>query len=298
MTRQEPGLTDHHDHLLAEDDDERNAVDNAAALPAKLVFETIRLQGEEELQRPMRALWWAGVAAGLLISFSVWGEAILRAVLPDNGSRYIIENAGYSLGFVLVILGRMQLFTENTITTVVPVVQNPTRQSFLRTGRLWAVVLIANLVGAFGAAAFMVFAPVLSEPVFKAVIALSEHATGMNWQEGLARGIPAGVLIAALVWMSPSVVGAQLPLIILITWFIALGDFTHIVAGSVEMAFLLLLGELPVTTAIFQFFLPVLLGNVIGGTVVFTLLTWAQIRHEVRLAKERKLPYAARNHLR
>ncbi|MFY0312542.1 formate/nitrite transporter family protein [Leisingera sp. D0M16] len=274
--------------VLAEEEKEREAVEEATGLSAKLIFETIRLEGEEELRRPVRALWWLGLAAGLLMSFSVWGEAILRSSLPESSWRFIVENLGYSLGFVLVILGRMQLFTENTITTVVPVTLCPTWQSFRRTGRLWAVVLTANVAGAFIAAAFLAFTPVMSAPMAEAMLALSHHATGMPWAEGLVRGIPAGVLIAALVWMLPQANGSELRLIILITWLIALGDFTHIVAGSVEMAFLMVQGELPLMPALFRFFLPVLAGNVIGGTAVFTLLTWAQIRPEVKEAEEKE----------
>ncbi|MCE8548463.1 formate/nitrite transporter family protein [Ruegeria pomeroyi] len=268
--------------ILAEEEKEREAVEEATALSPKLIFEAIRLNGEEELGRPARALWWSGIAAGILISFSVWGEAILRANLPDRDWRYLVENLGYSLGFVLVILGRMQLFTENTITTVVPVVLSPSRNSFLRTGRLWAVVLAANTVGAFVAAGFMVYAPVLSTAVQDAIAALSHHATAMPWHQGLLRGIPAGILIAALVWMLPGADGSALPLIILFTWLIAAGDFTHVIAGSVEMAFLLVSGDLTFVPAVFGFFIPVLLGNIIGGTMVFTLLTWAQIRPEVK----------------
>ena len=261
--------------------DEREAVREASPLSSRLVFEAIRQHGEEELRRPAGALWWSGVAAGVLICFSVWGEALLRAKLPDTEWRYIVENAGYSMGFLLVILGRMQLFTENTITTVVPVVLRHNGPAFWRTMRLWAVVLAANVVGAFGIAAFMAFAPVMEEDVATAVAELSRHATGLTASESFYRGIPAGVLIAALVWMMPSAKSSRVPLIILFTWLIALGDFTHIVAGSVEMAYLMVQNQLDVGPALTRFFFPVLAGNVIGGTVVFTLLTWAQIKAEI-----------------
>ena len=88
-------------------------------------------------------------------------------------------------------------------------------------------------------------------------------------------------MIAALVWMLPGSEHNQVAIIILFTWLIALGDFTHIVAGSVEMAFLAVQGLIGVQQAVFGFFLPVLLGNVVGGTVIFTLLAWAQIKPEV-----------------
>ncbi|MFK7763825.1 MAG: formate/nitrite transporter family protein [Roseobacter sp.] len=273
--------TDAQSHDLTRRKEEKEAVDEAVGLSPRLVFETIRRNGEEELERPMRALWFSGIAAGLLISFSVLGEAILRAHLPDAPWRYIVENAGYSLGFLLVILGRMQLFTENTITTVIPVTLKPTRHAFERTIKLWCAVLAANVVGAFLIAGFFAYAGVLSDEVFSAMVDLSHHATGMPSIEGMMRGIPAGILIAALVWMLPSSQGSEIGIIILFTWLIALGDFTHIVAGSVEMAFLLVQAEIGVNQAVFGFFIPVLIGNIVGGTVIFTMLTWAQVQPEV-----------------
>lgn len=260
--------------------------DDSVNLSPRVIFETIRIEGEEEIRRPMRALWFSGVAAGILISFSVLGEAYLRAYLPDESWRYIVENFGYSFGFLLVVLGRMQLFTENTITTVVPIMIDRTAKSVYRTGRLWGVVLGANLMGAFLVAFFLAYSGVLSPLVHNTVVELSRHATGFPPMEGFVRGIPAGVLIAALVWMMPTVPASPISLIVLFTWLIALGDFTHIIAGSVEMAFLLVQGLLGWDTAIFSFFLPVLAGNVFGGTAVFTMLAWGQIQPEIEGTKK------------
>lgn len=266
---------------LIEHQSEDDAVEEAAMLSPKLLFESVRRNGEEELLRPNRALLFSGIAAGILISFSVLGEALLRTWLPDAEWRYIVENMGYTFGFMLVILGRMQLFTENTITTVAPVLINRSGAAFQRMIALWTLVLGANVIGAFIVAGFFVYAPVLSTDVAAAFTDLSRHATGMPAMEGLMRGIPAGVLIAALVWMLPTAKGNEVTLIFLFTWLIALGDFTHIVAGSVEMAYLLVQADLGLGQAVFGFFLPVLAGNVIGGTVIFTLLVWAQIQPEV-----------------
>jgi len=274
-------MSDKANSELVEEEHEHRTVEKLTSVSARLIFETIRREGEEELNRPKGALWWSGIAAGLLISFSVWGEALLRASLPDTQWRYIFENFGYSLGFILVILGRMQLFTENTITTVVPLVMKPRLSSLARVARLWAIVLAANVVGAFVVAAFLAYAPILTPEVRSAMIDLSLHATGMPPIEGLMRGIPAGVLIAALVWMMPGANHGRLMLIVIFTWLIALGDFTHIIAGSVEMAFLLVQHQLDAWQAVFGFFLPVLVGNIIGGTLVFTLLTTAQIKPEI-----------------
>lgn len=262
---------------------EEASVTKATRLSARLIYEVVRRDGEEELRRPMLSLLWSGIAAGILISLSVLGEAIFRQNLnPEAPSSYLIENAGYSLGFIAVIFGRLQLFTENTISTVLPVIAHSDRESFYAMLRLWALVLAANAVGAFIAAGFMGLTGALSPGIVATITDLSHHATGFGAYEAFLRAIPAGVLVAAIVWMMPSAEGNAFFIIFTFTWLIAAGDFTHIVAGTVEMAFLLLRGDLGFAPAMLDFFLPVLAGNIVGGTAIFALLAWGQVRNEVQ----------------
>ncbi len=256
-------------------------VEETENLSSKDIFEVIRREGQEELERPKASLFWSGIAAGMMISLSVLGEAIFRTYLPDTPWRYLLENLGYSLGFIVVILGSMQLFTENTITTVLPVMRDPSASMFHQVGILWFIVLFANVVGAFIAAAAFAYGSFIPAELLPAITELSEHATGFTASEAFQRAIPAGVIIAAIVWMLPKSEGFELFLIMIFTWLIAAGDFTHIVAGSVEMAFLMVQGALPFTTAMWNFFLPVLAGNILGGTVIFALLSFGQVRHEL-----------------
>ncbi|WP_425092147.1 formate/nitrite transporter family protein [Tropicimonas sp. S265A] len=260
---------------------EEYAVRDATRLNSKLIYEVIRRDGEEELERPANSLIWSGIAAGILISFSVLGEAIFRAYLPDEAWRYLIENIGYSFGFLLIILGRMQLFTENTITTILPLVAERSLECLFAVLRLWSIVLAANIVGALIAAAFITTSGAVSDDLLLVVNDLSYHATGFPAMEAFLRAIPAGILVASIVWMMPGQNGSDVLLILLFTWLIAAGDFTHIIAGSVEMWVLVIQGELGASAALFQFFIPVLAGNVVGGTAVFTLLAWGQVKAEV-----------------
>lgn len=262
---------------------EEQSMKQAASLAPHMIYEVIRREGEEELERTKRSLFWSGIAAGILISLSVLGEAIFRTYLPDTPSRFLIENLGYSLGFLAVIMGRMQLFTENTITTVLPIMGKRTLASLGCMLRLWGIVLGANVIGAFAAAALFVFTPAIPADILPAIISLSEHATGMPAAESFWRAIPAGVIVALIVWMLPQAAEAAFFLILTFTWLIAAGDFTHIVAGSVEMAVLMLQGTLGLGDALTGFFVPVLLGNIIGGTVIFTLVAWGQVRDEVEI---------------
>lgn len=264
-----------------EEKEDEISIQEAAKLAPKLVYEVIRRDGEEELSRETNSLVWSGIAAGIMISFSFLGEAIFRTYLPEGPSRFLLENLGYSLGFLLVIIGRMQLFTENTITTVLPFMQEPSGHMAGRVARLWAIVLTANVVGAFAIASLFVFTPALPADLTPALTSLAQHATGLSALDGFFRAVPAGILIAAIVWMMPQSTENSFFIIVAFTWLIAAGDFAHIVAGSVEMAYLVVQGLLPFSSAMFGFFLPVLFGNIVGGTVIFTLMAWGQVKDEV-----------------
>ena len=258
------------------------AVEEASELNSKLIYEVIRRDGEEELARPIRALFWSGVAAGIMIGFSVLGEAIFRTYLPENSTQFLIENLGYSFGFLLVIMGRMQLFTENTLTTVLPLMRKPNARMFASVARLWSIVLSANVIGAFIFASAIALTPMIPSTLLPAIEDLSHHATGLGASSSFFRAIPAGILVAAIVWTLPQSDTSAVFVIVLFTWLIAAGDFTHVVAGSVEMAFLMVQGELGVLPAVTQFFLPVLAGNVVGGTAIFALMVWGQVREEIQ----------------
>lgn len=273
----------------AESQEEEETVSKASPLPSKLIYEIIRREGEEELARSNRSLIWSGVAAGLMMSFSVLGEAIFRTYLPDSPSAYLVENLGYSFGFLLVIMGRLQLFTENTITTVFPFLDHPCWECGISTLRLWSIVLFANVVGAF-IAAWMMHTNAIPADIRPAIQSLSEHATGMGAWQSFLRGIPAGILVAALVWSMPQANTSRFFVILAFTWLIAAGDFTHIIAGSVEMAYLATGGEIGLSAALFGFFLPVLAGNIFGGTAVFTMIAYGQVVDDImeKRARDRR----------
>ena len=267
-----------------DDESERQreeSVAKALALPSSVIYEIIRREGEEELARTNRSLVWSGLAAGLMMSFSVLGESVFRTYLPDAPHRYLIENIGYSFGFLLVIMGRLQLFTENTITTVFPFLNNPCWSCGLSTLRLWSIVLAANVVGAFIAAWVMYATAAIPAELRPAILSLSEHATGMGAWHSFMRGIPAGILVAALVWSMPQATGSRFLVILAFTWLIAAGDFTHIIAGSVEMAYMLISGNVGLGTALGGFFVPTLLGNIVGGTAIFTMIAYGQVVDEL-----------------
>jgi formate-nitrite transporter family protein len=256
-------------------------VEEMSAPRTPVIYEVVSRLGDEEMARPNTSLWWSGVAAGLSISFSLLAQAILETHLPDEPWRPLVTGFGYSVGFLMVVLGRQQLFTESTITVVLPVLKDMSFASLWRMGRLWAIVLAANLVGTSIAALISSYMPVLTPELLQGMLHISRGLLELSWAEMFFRGISSGFLIAAMVWMIPSAESAKFAVITLMTYLIAIGGFTHIVAGSLEAYLLVLNGDWEWWRMIGQFMTPVLAGNVVGGTVLFALISHAQVMEEI-----------------
>src|SRR5262249_40347515 len=150
------------------------------------------------------------------------------------GWRPLVSGFGYSVGFLMAVLARQQLFTENTLTVVLPVMAELTSANLARLARIWGIVFVANMVGTLFAALFCTFTPVLTPEIRGAMLELSRHTMENGWLEMFFRSISSGFLIAAMVWLLPSAEGAQFHVITLMTYLIAVGGFVHIIAGGME----------------------------------------------------------------
>ncbi len=242
----------------------------------------VRAEGVEELRRPAPSLWWSGVAAGLCISTSILAEGVLHASFAGHPYRPAIVSLGYSVGFVLVILGRLQLFTENTITVILPLLAERSARMLAATARLWTIVFVANLVGTFITALVTLKLGTAGPEFMAAMLEVSHRSSDHSAWEGMVRGIPAGFFIAVLVWILPSSRGFEIWTIVIVTYLIALGGFTHVVAGSAEAFLLLIDGRIDLGDTVFRLILPVLAGNIIGGTGLFAVLAYGQVMEEIK----------------
>lgn len=142
-------------------------------------------------------------------------------------------------------------------------------------------MLAGNLVGCLLFAVFLAYSGALSSEVTSATVAIGHELMANTPMQMFVKGIVSGWLIAALVWMLPSAEGTEIFVITLITYLIALGGFTHVVAGSVEALYMWLSGYESFLHVVAGFFLPTLLGNVAGGTVLFAVVSYAQVREEI-----------------
>jgi formate/nitrite transporter FocA (FNT family) len=262
--------------------DDVHDIEESSRLNAPMIYEVLRREGEGELDRPITSLWWSGVAAGLSISFSLLAQAALQSFLPDAPWRSLVTGFGYTVGFLISVLARHQLFTENTITAVLPIAVDLNGRNLARMGRLWGVVLFANFVGTFVAGLFFTFTPVLTPEIHAAMLDIARHTMENNIPQMFSKGIGAGFLIAGMVWLLPSAKDSHFHVIILMTYLIAICGFTHIIAGSLEGFMLVLNAHMGVLDLLTRFMVPTLLGNVIGGTVLFSLISYGQVADEMK----------------
>lgn len=260
--------------------EERDQVSQRVAISAAVVHETVREEGERELERHPRALAWSALAAGLSMGFSMIGRGLLESALPATPWRPLIGSLGYSLGFLIVVLGRQQLFTENTLTVMLPLFAHPDRRTLLRVLRLWILVLAGNLVGAFIVATLAAHTTVFTAHQQQTFLMLGLDDLRGNFGLVLLRAVFAGWLIALMVWLLPASENARLHIVVILTYFVALGGFAHIIAGSVDTLFGVTMGAISWTHYLGGFLVPTLLGNIIGGVSLVAFLNYAQVAAE------------------
>jgi formate/nitrite transporter FocA (FNT family) len=257
---------------------ERGEVEQKRPPRVAVLHETIRLQGEEELRRGLLALSLSALAAGLSMGFSMLARGLLHRHLDGLPGAFLIESLGYPFGFLVVILARQQLFTENTMTAVLPLMTHPDLRALGSLLRLWSVVFVGNLAGTALFAYGILHMQLFDEATQSALRGIGVEVMGNTPLQMFTKGIVAGWLIATMVWLLPAAEHARIGVIVITTYLIALGGFTHIIVGSVETFYLLFAGGLSLDGFVTHFALPTLAGNVVGGSCIFALISHAQVR--------------------
>lgn len=257
--------------------EEQKEADARTSISAPVVHEAIRHDGEEELRRPLSAVAWSGLAAGLSMGFSFVAEGLIQRHLPPAPWRPLLTSLGYPFGFLIVILGRQQLFTENTLTAIIPLLARRNLRTLFFVLRLWAVVLISNLAGAHIFAWAVGNTSILRPEVQESLRALATEAAAVSFGTALLRGIFAGWLIAMVVWMLAAVDSGRIAIIFILTYVVGLAGLTHIIAGSVEVLFLVMIGAHSWLSYLGGYMLPTLIGNIIGGVALVSALNHAQV---------------------
>jgi formate-nitrite transporter family protein len=244
---------------------------------------------ESEAERATSSLLWSAIAAGLVIGFSFLATAFAAHVFPEpeHVKRLAIAVA-YPTGFIFVVMGRSELFTENTLRPVVPLLHRRDRDSLRTLLRVWGLLLIGNLIGAVIFAWVLAKTPAVDRVLRPALDSVATEATRGTFSETFYLAIFAGWLIALLAWLVASTHNAiaQMALVWLTTACISAFCFRHSIAGAVEAVYRAFTGDATWGAMSGEFILPAVLGNTVGGVVLVALLNYAQVKgdkeHELR----------------
>lgn len=260
-------------------DREIEDADDRSSTTAKVVHEAIRLEGTEELERPFSSIGWSGFAAGLTMGCSMLGQGLLQTHLPAAPWRELVAAFGYCLGFLFVTMGRQQLFTETTLTVMLPFLHGTHRMS--EVARYWAIVFTANIVATLLFAAALTIPHLFPPDAVQSFMNLGVKAVEPGFTGVLIKGVFAGWLIALMVWLMPAASTAKFVVIVAVTWLIAVAQFSHVIAGSAEAAFAAMHGAIRWSDYLIGFLIPAFIGNSIGGVVFVALLNHAQVKEEI-----------------
>lgn len=260
--------------------------ESGTRLSALEIHENIRGPAVEELERPASSLFFSSLAAGMLIGFSFLAMAFVSHYAPAP-YKHPFASIVYPVGFMFVIMGRSELFTENTLEPVIPLLHKRNAETLRKLLRMWGILIVGNLLGALLFAWLLGATRMVETSLHPAMVDLSGQATQGGFGDVFYKAIFGGWLIALLAWLLASTADttAQLFLIWVTTVPISAFHFRHSIAGSVEAFYRAVVGASAWGNMLGGFVVPALLGNAVGGVLLVALFNYAQVAEEHQSAK-------------
>ncbi|KTG27801.1 formate/nitrite transporter family protein [Haloferax profundi] len=237
------------------------------------VFQRIVAAADEEITSGARELFFSALAAGFAITITFLLYVSLTA---STDSDPVLSALLYPLGFVYIIIGGYQLYTENTLPPVALTLER--LASIPALLRNWVVVLSGNLLGGTLGAAALAFGGVLSPEASNAALKIAQKGVETPWWSLFFKAAFAGLIVAGVVWVTFAARDTITRLAVVYMAFLAvpLGGLFHVVVSFTEMMYLVLNGRLSFLVGLNEFVVPVLLGNTFGGVVLVTIVNYFQ----------------------
>ncbi len=245
-----------------------------ASKDAKTILETVITDGRNELGRAKAGLGLSGLSAGLNISLGAVAMAMVGSMTGGIGPLAI---AFYPIGFIIVVLGRAQLFTENTVTPVTVVLARHAAVAELLY--FWFVVLAANLLGALIFAMAAVYVELLPPTAAELMFGDVSKKLGYGFALTTVKGIFGGWIVALMAWLVSAVQDtiSQIFVVWMLAVMIPLLDLTHSIAGASEVLIAVFSGQATWFQYLFAFQIPTTIGNILGGVILVAILNYGQV---------------------
>jgi formate/nitrite transporter FocA (FNT family) len=252
------------------------ATPDTSRLSAREIFERVGSDARAEIARPPSALAFSALFAGLAMGLSGLGVAAALTILGDGPGDEFVASLLYPIGFLAVILGRAQLFTENTLYPVALILAE--RRHVLATARLWIIVFTANVLGALLFAVLAVKSGALDANFAGELDHLGKGVVEADFATNFWSGVVGGWIIALVAWLvaaSHWTVG-QFFVIYALTFLVGLGRFDHCIASAGEALAAVVAGEMGAGTFL-TWLAAATLGNIAGGVGIVALLNYGQV---------------------
>ncbi|HJQ54581.1 MAG TPA: formate/nitrite transporter family protein [Gemmatimonadaceae bacterium] len=255
--------------------------ESGTRLSALEIHENIRGPAVEELERPASSLLFSSLAAGMLIGFSFLASAFVSHYAPEP-YKHPLASLAYPIGFMFVIMGRSELFTENTLEPVIPLLHKRDAETFNKLLRMWGLLIVGNLIGALVFGWILGATNIIDAPLHPSMQDVARQSTEGGFGMVFYKAIFGGWLIALLAWLLASTIEttAQIFMIWVATAPISAFHFRHSIAGSVEAFYRAVTGAAGWGEMLGSFIVPSLLGNAVGGVLLVALFNYAQVAEE------------------
>jgi formate/nitrite transporter FocA (FNT family) len=248
---------------------------NLARPSAEDIYEQVASNARIELKRSTLSLAISGFAGGIFMGLSGLGTALVLGFFGTSPKTHFVASMFYPIGFIVVIIGRAQLFTENTLYPVALVLSE--KRELLNTMRLWCTVLPANVFGALAFSLLAARTSALPVETQHALIHLGIAAASVAPATIFWSGVTAGWIIATAAWLvsgSHSITGSVI-ILWLLTYLVGLGNFAHCIATSGEILSAVVTRQVAASSYLHWLWIAVA-GNVCGGVFMVTLLEYGQ----------------------
>jgi formate/nitrite transporter FocA (FNT family) len=241
--------------------------------------------GRRRLERPLVGDAITSFIGGMSVCFGavamVTAAGAMGGGLAESSPALLIGALVFPVGFVILLVGKSELFTENFLLPVTGVLEN--RGTLRQLSALWTISLSGNLIGVLIFALLVSRGDVLSAGAVGELRELAEHKVEYGLLTAFIKALFAGWLITVLTWLllAADGMGPRLVMIWIIGTLIVLGQFNHVVISAAEIFMAMLLGASITPGEWFsRNFVPALAGNMAGGLVFETLLQYVQARYQ------------------
>jgi formate/nitrite transporter FocA (FNT family) len=260
------------------------------------IFQRVVATADEEVETNTRKLYLSGLAAGFAITLTFFVYATVTAAFPDDATGMVAPLL-YPIGFVYIIMGRYQLYTENTLTPVTLVLTRVASVPALL--RVWVGVLAGNLTGAAVGAFVLATTGVFSPAAAAAAVDIGLAGVATPWWDLVFKAVFAGWVVAGLVWLEHAVRDSisRVVLVYLAIFTIPATGLYHIVVSATDVFYLVFTRNVALSVGLWEFAVPVLLGNTVGGVFLVTLLNYGQTENRFPEGNGRRPRIALRDWL-